>query len=327
MMALENYTGEYLAELLQLHEQYKLGLLISCDELSAVFKSLNSYKPGGKGTDEQQLLSLFDGRGSAQGRVDAGIREFDYAQFSILGGMQPRVFDMLAQGGDPFGLYARMHLLPMDTVNQYVDPVETEETIIQYEYHVKQLQTIALRASLLPPAHYRLSDDAMRELAKVQDHARELAQAAELDEQSSVYGKRAGQIARLAGIIHILRVAAGELSHDAHIDLETTCNARDYVAHIQQYALAAHARIHSTGDDTWLVQSIIKSCTSRQLTAAQYRSQFLTKSKKPLYSKSAIQATMDRLADAGLLTAHPLPPSPRGGGSLHAFSAPSGDKS
>jgi hypothetical protein len=302
MMALENYTGEYLAELLQVHEQHQLGLLISCDELSAVFKSLNSYKPGGKGTDEQQLLSLFDGRGSAQGRVDAGIREFDYAQFSILGGMQPRIFDMLAQGGDPFGLYARMHLLPMDDTDQYQDPVETEETIIQYEQHVRQLQSIALKASLLPPAHYRLSDDAMRELAKIQHQARELARAAELDEQSSVYGKRAGQIARLAGIIHILQVAAGEQSHDAQIDLETTCNARDIIVHIQQYALAAHARIHSTGqDDDWLVKSIVKSCKGRQLTAAQYRSQYLTRNKKPAFSTAAIQAVMQRLADARIL--------------------------
>ena len=321
MMALENYTGEYLAELLQVHEEHQLGLLISCDELSAVFKSLNSYKPGGKGTDEQQLLSLFDGRGAAQGRVDAGVREFDYAQFSILGGMQPRVFDMLAQGGDPFGLYARMHLLPMDDTDQYQDPVETEETIIQYEHHVRQLQTIALKASLLPPAHYRLSDDAMRELAKVQHQARELARAAELDEQSSVYGKRAGQIARLAGIIHILCVAAGENDPDSHISLHTVCNARDIITHIQQYALAAHARIHATGQDDWLVQSILRACNGRQLTAAQYRSKFLTRSKQPLYSRVAIEQTMLRLAHAGLLYTLNPPPNGNPGPKNPAFSA------
>jgi hypothetical protein len=142
----------------------------------------------------------------------------------------------------------------------------------------------------------------MRELAKVQDHARELANAADLDEQSSIYGKRAGQIARLAGIIHILRIAAGEQSHDAQIDLVTTCNARDIITHIQQYALAAHARIQAVGqDDDWLVKSIIKSCKGRQLTAAQYRSQYLTRSKKPAFSTSAIQAAMYRLAAAGIL--------------------------
>jgi hypothetical protein len=305
MMAIENYTGEYLSELLQLHEEHQLGLLIACDELSAVFKSLNSYKPGGKGTDEQQLLSLFDGRGSASGRVDAGIREFDYAQFSILGGLQPRIFDMLAQGGDPFGLYARMHLLPMDDVDEYRDPVETEETIIQYEAHMRNLQSVALRASLLPPAHYRLSDAAMRELAKVQQAARDLARAAELDEQSSIYGKRAGQIARLAGIVHILRIAAGEIEPDAEIDLVALCNARDIIVHVQQYALAAHARIHSSGDDSWLTQSILKHCTGKKLSASQYRSQYLTRSKHSMYSRQAIENVMQRLADAELLAVVP----------------------
>jgi hypothetical protein len=228
---------------------------------------------------------------------------------------------MLAQGGDPFGLYARMHLLPMDDTDQYLDPVESEETIIQYEQHVRQLQAIALKASLLPPAHYRLSDDAMRELAKTQQHARELARAAELDEQSSVYGKRAGQVARLAGIIHIIRVAAGETDPDAHIDLHTVCDARDIITHIQQYALAAHARIHATGEDTWLVQSILRACNGRQLTAAQYRSKFLTRSKQPLYSRQAIEQTMLRLADATLLQHLNPPASGRPGPKSPAFSA------
>jgi hypothetical protein len=301
MMAIENYTGEYLSELLQLHEEHQLGLLIACDELSAVFKSLNSYKPGGKGTDEQQLLSLFDGRGSASGRVDAGIREFDYAQFSILGGMQPRIFDMLAQGGDPFGLYARMHLLPMDDVDEYRDPVETEQTIIEYEAHMRNLQSVALRASVLPPSHYRLSDAAMRELAKVQQAARDLARGAELDEQSSIYGKRAGQIARLAGIIHILSIAAGEMEPDAEISLVALCNACDIIIHVQQYALEAHARIHSSGDDSWLVQSILKHCKGKKLSASQYRSQYLTRSKHSSYSRQAIENAMQRLVDAELL--------------------------
>jgi len=305
MMAIENYTGEYLSELLQIHEEHQLGLLIACDELSAVFKSLNSYKPGGKGTDEQQLLSLFDGRGSASGRVDAGIREFDYAQFSILGGMQPRIFDMLAQGGDPFGLYARMHLLPMDDTDEYRDPVETEQTIIEYEAHMRNLQSVALKASLLPPAHYRLSDAAMRELAKVQQQARDLARGAELDEQSSIYGKRAGQIVRLAGIIHIIKIAAGEIEPNAEIDLIALSNARDIIVHVQQYALDAHARIHSSGDDSWLTQSILKHCTGKKLSASQYRSQYLTRSKHSQYSRQAIENVMQRLADAELLEVVP----------------------
>jgi hypothetical protein len=92
------------------------------------------------------------------------------------------------------------------------------------------------------------------------------------------------------------------------------CNARDIIIHVQQYALDAHARIHSSGDDSWLTQSILKHCTGKKLSASQYRSQYLTRSKHSSYSRQAIENVMQRLADADLLAVVPSPAANARGG-------------
>jgi hypothetical protein len=66
--------------------------------------------------------------------------------------------------------------------------------------------------------------------------------------------------------------------------------------------------------DAWLEKSIIKHCTGRQLSASQYRSQYLTRSKHQLYSKEYIASCMAYLAASGVLEARPsVALNPRGG--------------
>ena len=300
VMTMHDYTGEFLNTLLSEHEPLQLGHLISCDELSSVFKSLNAYKSAGKGSEEGQLLSLFDGRGGTVGRISTGVTHFDYAQFSIIGGLQPRVFDELAAAGDPGGMYARMLLVKCDETNVYRDPVEAPETLVWYKSQLQIMQDIALRASVLPPQQYRLSDQAMQYVAQLAYDARESGRRTDLDEQSSIHGKKVSQILRLAGISHILAIVAGEVEPLSTIPLLTVRNAADIVEHLHAYALDTQARLHDSGVDTWLVESILRNTEDKKLTAAQYHSRHLTRSKKPLISTAAIEKVMRQLTRRNL---------------------------
>jgi len=57
--------------------------------------------------------------------------------------------------------------------------------------------------------------------------------------------------------------------------------------------------------DAWLEKSIIKHCTGRRLSASQYRSQYLTRSKHSTYSTEYIAGCMAFLAASGVLKAMP----------------------
>jgi hypothetical protein len=56
-------------------------------------------------------------------------------------------------------------------------------------------------------------------------------------------------------------------------------------------------------DPAWLDRRIIETCKRRKLTASQYRSQFLTRSKHQFYSTEYIASRMAMLAESGALQA------------------------
>jgi hypothetical protein len=301
MMTIESYTEESLVELLGVHETAQLGLLLKADELAAVFRSLNAYKGGGKGSEEQQLLSLFDGGGGSSIRIGADVREFEFAQFSIIGGMQPRVFDMLASKGDPSGLFARILLCPLPAEFGYRDPIESVEAVEQYHVCERKMQEVALQVFNMQPFQYVLSQSAMKRLATYQYQAKLAADAAELDEQSSTYGKRAGYILRIAGLMHILGIACGDIQERSFISDELVEKAFYVIEHLQSYALNAHKKIHLQADQAGreMTSKIQKVCMQTPLTAAQFRKTHLNRRFHKEYPTDSIAVFMSKLVDAG----------------------------
>lgn len=163
------------------------------------------------------MLSLFDNNGDAQIRVKDGYRSYEEAQLSIIGGIQPLVFDQLASRGDPAGLFARLLLLPLPTDYRGDDkpPGYCRETT---RIHQEALENIVVRVMEMQPVPYRLSRDAEDYFCVVKRNAFKEAADAVLPAHSNIHGKRAGYVLRIAGIIHILRVAAGEIDPlDTHI--------------------------------------------------------------------------------------------------------------
>jgi hypothetical protein len=309
-----NYTAGAIVKQFAVNEAERLGVLLACDELAALFSSLNEFQSKGRGSEQEQLLSLFDNNGDAQIRVKDGYRTYEEAHMSVIGGIQPLVFDQLASHGDPAGLFARLLLLPLPTDYRGDNkPVNySKETT---HAHQAILESLVLHILDLPPTGYQLSKDAEHHHRIIRREAHALADRSVLLAHSNIYGKRAGYVLRIAGIIHILRVVAGEIhSLDTQVvTLDTVQLAERLVAHLQEYALSAQTRAAQAaeGTITELMRTIHRFALDKQVSAGKFRSDALTPAKRKLYSIQAVLSYVQRLVDAGL--ADWLPGNPRNG--------------
>ena len=59
-LRINDYTGEALVVALKKSDEQSRAILIQRDEIKAIFSNLNAYRSG-RGSDEQQLLELYDG--------------------------------------------------------------------------------------------------------------------------------------------------------------------------------------------------------------------------------------------------------------------------
>jgi hypothetical protein len=73
-------------------------------------------------------------------------------------------------------------------------------------------------------------------------------QECDVQANKTVLGKRDGYIVRVAGILHLLNVAAGSAEHGSEIGIHLVRKAVEIVDVLQAYAIEAHKRA-SQGED------------------------------------------------------------------------------
>jgi CRISPR-associated protein Cmr3 len=235
-LSVSDYTGEALAAQLQTQEAAGLGLLVHRDELSGLFGSLNAYR-GGRGADEQQLLELFDGSGLSSLRI-VGDR---------WGSTQPDVLRQLVADGDASGLWARFLFVPLPE-RAVPLPLATSATEVDEVQAAAQTLADACRALYrLPRKTYRLAPAAAEQFAHYELNRQRAALGATIGAQSALYGKSAGKVLRLAGVLHLLQIAAGEISSSAAIEPGTIERAATLVDHLDAWALGLHAEVAAGG--------------------------------------------------------------------------------
>jgi len=93
------YTTDYTIEALFRDQRYNGGSLVINDEATSFFDGQNQYKGGGKGTDRQQMLKLYDGSRARKIRVK-DVLTLEGSRISIAGGTQPQVFRRVFESGD-----------------------------------------------------------------------------------------------------------------------------------------------------------------------------------------------------------------------------------
>lgn len=207
-------TGEGLRN--QIERQKGKGFAWLADELAGMFKAQNQYRSGGKGSDQEDLLSFYDGRGSRILRASGVVAEFDRVAVSIFGGIQPKVFESLVGEGfeDSNGSWARFIL-----VQQPISPLLNWPT---GEINISPLLESIYRAiDEMPAKTYRFCKEAQKYFGQIYLATEQKRLKAALPAVRFSAGKLPGKIGKLALNLHILYAAiAGELPEE-EIPLDT----------------------------------------------------------------------------------------------------------
>ena len=92
-----NFTIEALVDSIQHHPN--AGSMVMLDELAQFYKSLDMYR-GGKGSDRQQWLTIWNGSGLKNNRKSTGAIVLPQTSIGILGGIQPETITNMVSGDD-----------------------------------------------------------------------------------------------------------------------------------------------------------------------------------------------------------------------------------
>jgi hypothetical protein len=242
---ISDYTAEALVIALRRLDEIGLALLIERDEINGLFNSLNMYK-GGKGADEQQLLELYDGGAYRSLRQSDSTRGFQRSAVNIFGAVQPEILFNLIATGDASGKWARFIFVPLpDKTIRLPDKLSDQEKaeIDQAENLLQQIiYTIYKHDCFI----YKLSSEAIKLFSEYEHRKQRNVLDAKLSAQSSLYGKSAGKVLRMAGILHILWNYDNRNELYGEISTTILQKAICIVDHLDIWMLETHAKVAGT---------------------------------------------------------------------------------
>lgn len=219
-----NVTDPALVLWLQHHAERGVGTHLTFDELSGHLQSLVADTKRGRGTAESQFLSLFDGGAHVETRVgvDGGgeLRHFPDSLVSLYGGIQPEKLKALMGHDDITGKWARFLFVRL--LNQPLKLQKRKRTPdeVQALDDARQvLKDYARKIYCLPPKDYWFSQPAKEWFIDwFDERQRRGLLPATPQVVAAMLNKASAQIRRVAGMLHIVRVAAGVV--DGEISLE-----------------------------------------------------------------------------------------------------------
>ena len=301
-----DFSAEALADQLQVQEARGLGLLIRRDELSGLFGSLNQYRSG-RGSDEQQLLEAYDGSGFKSLRISAddGGRFYERCHLSIWGTIQPAVLEELVGEGDSNGLWARFLFVPLPRL---VVPLADNESDTEQQAAAEAARILADACSAIyrqSPGELYLSTEARTAFNRYEERCQTDALNARLGAQSALYGKAAGKVLRVAGLLHLLHQVAADGEHSEVITAATMARATSLVDHLNGWALSFHADIANGGAHQLmqLVHRLALEAAPEPIRWKEVASKLSHKSRN-LHNAASATAAMEALAalEVGVIT-------------------------
>ena len=308
-LQISDTTAEALAGQLQEQEKRGLGLLLHRDELAGLFGSLNAYKSG-RGADEELLLEAFDGLGFHSLRVAApgGGRFYESCHLSAWGTIQPAVLRALVASGDASGLWARFLFVPLPEKVVPLPEIETETEQRAAADAAQALADAARKIYSLPKADYCLDIEARSAFIRYETRCQGDALRATLSAQSALYGKAAGKVLRIAGLLHLLNTVNGDGASE--ISAATIERATALVDHLNGWALSFHADLAGGGASDLMrkVHRIAQESTG-PIRWKDIQNQLSATQRKAIDS-AAVAIAMNALSAMGV---GEVEPSPRGG--------------
>ena len=239
---LTDYSTPALTRQLVISEAKGLGQLIIRDELSGLLSAVDADTKSGSGTGEAQLLEAYDGSAYYSIRIEAGSRCYESCHLSIYGNIQPEALRKLINDDDSKGKFARFLFvqLPARVVN-YEDDDPSDEEQDAWNHAQQVLRDYADELHALKPRHYSFSAEARKVFNRWWEmHQRRVHMPLTPPVTRSLLGKASANAIRLAGMLHLVRVVAGEVSKTDQIEITTVRNAMAIVDQLLKETEAFH---------------------------------------------------------------------------------------
>jgi uncharacterized membrane protein YgcG len=182
------------------------GLIALPDELARLIKSANKYR-GGKGSDEEDLLSYYDGGGETVLRAGGLAGDFDNLLLSILGSIQPGVLQkMLKDCQDENGKWARFIF-----VSQPLAPSVMSADGGSFDL-APMLANLYEKVNNLFPEEYKPSREAFNYYCSVYNEFERRRCEEPHTGLSAAWGKAEGRVGKIACNLHVVHeLVAGKI--------------------------------------------------------------------------------------------------------------------
>ena len=203
-------TPEVLAQQMMYQEVAGLGMLLMRDEFSGLIGSIDQYKQSGKGDGMQQFLELFEGDGDISLFKTIDNVHFKASHLSIYSNSQKKVIAQYMKSGDEKGMWARFCMAPLPAVIIEMPPVDDPEEERELEVARRVLRDVSKTIYTMPKRIMRFAPDARALFSRYEAQQYKLTVAND-DSIGSLHGKSAGKVARIAGILHCIEMAASIL--------------------------------------------------------------------------------------------------------------------
>ena len=194
------------------------AILYSKDELKGIFDSLDKYR-GGKGSDETQLLSLYDGDELSISRASGKAIFVRKTALSIFGTIQPTVLAQLwGDGQDSNGMFSRFNYCWQPDVCTII---KTEDDDYQECPLDEPLKTLFTRAYATEPKTYFLSKQAFSRYANYYNFLSRRAYKESNPILQHALNKAKGQCGRFILNLHLLESLGNRPTKEVNPTIET----------------------------------------------------------------------------------------------------------
>jgi DNA polymerase I-like protein with 3'-5' exonuclease and polymerase domains len=236
------------------------GVVLVRDELLGWVQSMNCYREGGKGADQQFWLSAWSGSTVTVDRKkthDLGPLRVRHPFVGVIGGLVPDKLSTLRgdrprQKAEQDGFLDRLLLsYPREPRVEPENWLEVADATLQAMQAVlRRLRTVAMiplqeggEVKGWRPFVVKLTACGRQEWKRfTEDHARQRNADAFPDHLAGPWSKLRGYCGRLALVVHYLRWAGGELEDpDAGVDGESMARAAKLVAYFKSHARKVYA--------------------------------------------------------------------------------------
>ncbi len=217
------------------------AILYSKDELKGIFDSLNKYR-GGKGSDETQLLSLYDGDELSISRASGGAIFVRQTALSIFGTIQPQVLTKLwGDGQDSNGMFSRFNYCWQPDVCTIIRRDDDDYQECPLDEPLKELFT---RAYATEPKTYFFSKKAYTRYADYYNFLSKRAYKESNPILQHALNKAKGQCGRFILNLHLLEALGNRPTKEVNTTIET--EGVDRGIKVAQFFLEQVELLHKT---------------------------------------------------------------------------------